>query len=171
MLTQPMMRRLFLNNQTQISRKAEQIAWEIHRALCESDDDGEYTTSLIIPRGELQDWRSYNDAITYNGVQSREEYHRLWEENFPQEAMMYILTSTVKEGRVSLTISDGYTKVLLSESSGAFMIPQVLDTLQGILQMVQQQPGFISKNGAEKGFLKNGFSSDEDFLVCPKKVS
>ena len=134
MLVQPMMRKLFLCEQLLLTGKAEKLVWQIHLALGGELAESKCQGVLQVERGDIRDWRSYEDAITYDRVLSREDYIRLWETEFPQEVRGYtFVTRASSDGSVSLTVADGVSNVLMSASRGEYMIPQVAEILQLVL--------------------------------------
>jgi hypothetical protein len=134
-LIQPKMRKLFLADEIYLTRKAEQVVLELHLFLGgKLTEGGECSAFLNVERGKIDGWKSYEDAITYNGVASQEEYHRVWEEIFPCEKKIYtFITEFTMDGGASLKISDGESEVLLSRKGGEYMIPQVFDILENAL--------------------------------------
>lgn len=52
---------------------------------------------IIFPRGNIEDWESFEDAQEYDGVESHEEYEELWKESYPDEEKWYqLMTSESK---------------------------------------------------------------------------
>lgn len=135
-LTQPLMRKIFFANAILLTEQAEKLILQIHLALGGELLENEESRGILpVSRGEIRDWRSFDDAVTYNGVTSRDQYQDLWNVSFPQESEdFYFSTTYAKEG-VQLIISDGKASVLLSRNAkgGEYMIPQVLEILKLVL--------------------------------------
>lgn len=133
MLSQPMMRRLFLSDNLRLTDKAERLVLQLHLALGGDISDGEYQRVLHVGRGDIRDWRSFDDAVTYDGVQSREEYLILWDNLFPNVTKAYTFTTHAQDGSITLTITDGVSSVTMSRDIGDYMIPQVAEVLRLVL--------------------------------------
>ena len=131
MLSQPMMRRLFLSDCLRLTDKAERLVLQLHLALGGDLYGGECERALRVSRGDIRDWRSYDDAVTYNQVRSREGYVMLWEMEFPEKEKDYtFVTRASADGSVSLTVTDGVCSVKMTQDTGEYMIPQVAEILQ-----------------------------------------
>lgn len=141
-LTQPQMRKIFFANRILISEQAEKLVLQIHLALGGELLENEESRGILpVSRGEIRDWRSFDDAVTYNGVTSRDQYQDLWNVSFPHESEdFYFSTIYTKEG-VQLIISDGKSSVLLSRNAkgGEYMIPQVGEILKAALSRFVEQ--------------------------------
>ena len=46
---------------------------------------------LMVPRGEITDWSSFEDAKEYDEVETFDEYEKRWKEEYPQEIAWYRL--------------------------------------------------------------------------------
>lgn len=138
-LHQPTMRKLLIEAQAQLTRRAETAVVEIHKALGgRTDEDGERSVTLSVPRGEVGEWRSFEDAVTYDNVTSREEYLSLWKSLFPEDLEYYTVTTSVKKGSVSLIIESGQSCAMFSIRQGEYIIPQVPIILECILSAIQE---------------------------------
>lgn len=130
-LTQPTMKKLFYADSIRLTEKGEKLVLQIYLALGgELSQYGEVRDVMEIPRGQINDWRSYTDAVTYDQVASRDEYNTIWQERFPNEMKAYEFIARNMPDGLSLTVSDGRTSVVLVKRKVAdFMIPQVLEIL------------------------------------------
>ena len=81
---QPNMYRLLRNgsrDEYRLTDRAEEIAWELHKVLSVFDpcgDDDNRSIWLEVPRGEISDWMTYEEALEYEDVTTREEYELAW---------------------------------------------------------------------------------------------
>lgn len=133
-LIQPNIRRLFYSDTLRMTDGAEKIVAQIHLALGGSLNEFGVCTGLIeVPRGDVRDWRSYNDSVTFNRVATREEYLQTWVKLFPQEMKEYTFITRNSVDGLSLTISDGYSTVLLTHNTGEYIIPIVIEILNSAL--------------------------------------
>ena len=69
-------------------RLMEQIGEELS-ILDDSDDDTNITLWFTAERGSIEQWKSYEEAVDYEEVESREEYQRLWLDYYPDEIKFY----------------------------------------------------------------------------------
>lgn len=131
-LVQPTMRRLFYSEAIRLTEDAEKAVLQLHLAMGgELSDCGECTGVLDVPRGDIRDWRSFDDAVTFDNVTSREEYRQVWVERFPDKMKRYTFVTTHSdEDGLSLTITDGQSSVVLSHNAGEYMIPTVCEILR-----------------------------------------
>jgi hypothetical protein len=112
-LVQPNIYRLLRNgsrDEYRLADRAEKIAWELHGLLSvfePSGDDDNRSVWLEIPRGQITDWMTYDEAKEYEDVTTVEEYERIWKECYPCETQWIRLTTAVYENNVFLHLSDG----------------------------------------------------------------
>ena len=59
-------------------------------ASCKKNDEAKILW-LVVPRGEIEDWMSFEDAKEYDEIQTYEEYENLWKEYYPDEQKWYRL--------------------------------------------------------------------------------
>ena len=69
-------------------RLMEQIGEELS-ILDDSDDDTNITLWFTAERGSIEQWKSYEEAVDYEEVESREEYQKLWLDYYPDEIKFY----------------------------------------------------------------------------------
>lgn len=131
-MTQPAMKKLFYAEQIRLTEKAWKLVLQIYLALGgDLSEYGEVRDVMEISRGQIHDWRSYTDAVTYDQVASREEYNTMWQERFPDEVKVYEFIARNMPDGLSLTVSDGNTSVVLVKGEvGDYMIPQVSEILK-----------------------------------------
>ena len=58
---------------------------------CGEDDRKEYW--VVAPRGDISAYGSYEEAVEYEEVSSREEFERNWKEDYPDEESWYKITT------------------------------------------------------------------------------
>ena len=59
---------------------------------------------LMVPRGDIADYDSFEEVKEYAGIQSYEEYENLWKEEYPQEKIWYkllLVDEKNKEGQTN----------------------------------------------------------------------
>ena len=144
-LVQPNIARLLRNgsrDEYRLADRAEEIAWELHRLLSvfePSGDDDNRSVWLEIPRGEITDWMTYDEAEEYEDVTSMEEYERTWKECYPCETQWVRLTTAVYENNVFLHLSDGemgYANYR-GDNHGHYLHPVFFEYLESLLNEVR----------------------------------
>lgn len=65
-------------------------------APCKENDEAKILW-IEVPRGNIEDWESFEDAKDYDEVESYEEYENLWKDYYPEETKWYRLT--IGEGK------------------------------------------------------------------------
>ena len=144
-LVQPNIDRLLRNgsrDEYRLADRAEEIAWELHRLLSvfePSGDDDNRSVWLEIPRGQITDWMTYDEAKEYEDVTTVEEYERIWKECYPCETQWIRLTTAVYENNVFLHLSDGergYANYR-GDNHGHYLHPVFFEYLESLLNEVR----------------------------------
>ena len=130
-LVQPIMRRLFYSDTIRLTAAAEKVVLQLHLAMGGDLNEGGVCSGVIaVPRGDIRDWRSYDDAIMFDRVKSRDEYQNAWIGHFPDEVKPYTFETYNSQEGLSIRITDGQSSVLLSPTVGEYMIPSIHEILK-----------------------------------------
>ena len=144
-LVQPNIYRLLRNgsrDEYRLADRAEEIAWELHGLLSvfePSGDDDNRSVWLEIPRGQITDWMTYDEAKEYEDVTTVEEYERIWKECYPCETQWVRLTTAVYENNVFLHLYDGemgYANYR-GDKQGHYLHPVFFEYLESLLNEVR----------------------------------
>lgn len=86
------------------------IAWQIHKELQTFEpcgDDDNRNVWIEVPRGDISDWMSYEEALCYEDVHDEEDYVEAWEASCPREMEWLKVMTSVYNGNIFLRLFDG----------------------------------------------------------------
>lgn len=99
-----------IHDQYNLTGKAEGIVWKIHDELSIFEpcgDDDQRSIWMEVPRGEITDWMSFDDAVKYGVATTREEYKQEWQAWYPRETEWIKITTAVYEDNVFFYVTNG----------------------------------------------------------------
>ena len=63
---------------------------------------------IVIPRGPIENWETWEDAQEYDEIKTRDEYEDLWEYYYPDDNCWYHCAfSTTEEGYMAFLVNNG----------------------------------------------------------------
>ena len=126
------------------------------------DNDEAKSIWLLIPRGDISDYDSFEDLKEYGEVETYEEYKKRWKEDYPQEKIWYrlvIMDTKNRDGKTDFRAVALGNKTIISaqmneEDSGSFKDEAAVALCKLIMPAVKESLERL-QNGTYNELVKN----------------